>query len=245
MTRTYDRRIQLRGSANFRDVGGYATRDGRTVRWKRLFRSDGLSRLTDSDLQVLQPFALATLIDLRSPRELEESGPSPLVSKLGAHHVHVPFLQDTPDAEDLSLVPPLAELYEQMLETGAPTISSVFEALAEDTTYPAVVHCAAGKDRTGVTIALVLRALHVADHEIVADYALTDQYHAEFMKLMRASGKGSRYEGIPDYVMRAEAETMVGLLAVLDDRFGGTETFLASCGVPNDALQTMQHLLLE
>jgi protein tyrosine/serine phosphatase len=241
---TIERRVRLQGSCNFRDVGGYETADGRTVRWKRLYRSDGLAGLTEEDLVVLGPLGVVTMIDLRSHDELAETGPSPLAAA-GARHHHLPFLPEATAPRDYSQLPPLAELYVQMLERGAPTIKAVFDALTDDATYPAVVHCAAGKDRTGVTVALVLRTLGVTDDVIATDYALTDSYLAEFIERMRASGQASRFEQVPPALLRAQAETMIGLLHLLDARFGGTGQFLTDCGVPAAARQELRNLMLE
>src|ERR687898_726545 len=73
----FDRAIRLDGVFNFRDMGGYAATDGRSVRWRTLFRSDGLGRLTDDDVETLRPFGLRTVVDLRTPREIDERGRFP------------------------------------------------------------------------------------------------------------------------------------------------------------------------
>jgi len=244
MESTIERRIALQGSTNFRDIGGYATRSGTTVRWKRVYRSDALARLTDDDLAVLAPLQVATLIDLRSPRELEASGHSRLVTEHGVTHKHLPFLPESTNPTDYQNIPPLSELYVHMIERGAPTIRAVFEMLADNTTYPAVVHCAAGKDRTGVTIALLLRTLGVADEVIVADYALTDGYLAEGIERLRAAGGIEQYSHVPPEILRAHAETMAGFLATVDQRFGGTDQVLADAGVlPGTQDEIRRHLL--
>lgn len=244
MESTIERRIALQGSTNFRDIGGYATRSGATTRWKRLYRSDALARLTDDDIMVLTPLQMATLIDLRSAQELETSGPSRLVSEYGVAHRHMPFLPESTNSIDPENIPPLSELYVLMVERGAPTIRTVFDALADNTTYPAVVHCTAGKDRTGVTIALLLRTLGVSDEVIVADYALTDGYLAEGIERLRAAGLGEQYSRVPPALLRAHAETMAGFLATVDARFGGTDKLLADVGVlPGTQEEIRQHLL--
>lgn len=244
MESTIERRIALQGSTNFRDIGGYATRTGETIRWKRVYRSDALARLTDDDIAVLTPLQVATLIDLRSPQELETSGQSRLVTDHGVAHRHLPFLPESTNPVDYQNIPPLSELYVQMIERGAPTIRAVFEALADNTTYPAVVHCAAGKDRTGVTIALLLRTLGVADDVVIADYALTDGYLAEGIERLRAAGGAEQYSQVPPALLRAHAETMAGFLATVDQRFGGTDQVLADAGVlPGTQAEIRQHLL--
>lgn len=245
MEATIERRISLQGSTNFRDIGGYATQDGQTIRWKRLYRSDALARLTEDDLVVLSPLQVATLIDLRSHQELTQTGPSQLVSALGATHRHLPFIAETTNPLDYASLPPLSDLYVQMIEQGAPTVRAVFEALADNTTYPAVVHCAAGKDRTGVTVALVLRTLGVSDDIIAADYALTDGYLAEGIEKLRALGEVEQYSKVPPGLLRAHAETMLGFLATVDSRFGGSDKLLADAGVLPGTQAEIRNLLLE
>jgi protein tyrosine/serine phosphatase len=245
MESTIERRIALQGSTNFRDIGGYATRTGETVRWKRVYRSDALARLTDDDITLLTPLQVATLIDLRSMQELETSGHSRLVTDHGVTHRHLPFLPESTNPVDYQNLPPLSELYVQMIERGAPTVRAVFDALADDATYPAVIHCAAGKDRTGVTIALLLRTLGVADEVIAADYALTDGYLAEGIERMRAAGGAEQLSHVPPALLRAHAETMAGFLATVDARFGGTDTLLADAGVLSRTQDEIRRHLLE
>jgi hypothetical protein len=110
MTAPIERRIRLQGSYNFRDIGGYASATGQTVRWKRLYRSDALHQLTPEDLEILQPLGVSTLLDLRSIGELELTGQSQLVSEQGAIHRHVPFVQDLDDHIDLTEFPPMSDL---------------------------------------------------------------------------------------------------------------------------------------
>ncbi|MGH2551040.1 MAG: tyrosine-protein phosphatase [Thermomicrobiales bacterium] len=245
MTVTIERRLPLQGSCNFRDIGGYETRDGSTVRWKRLYRSDALHGLTPDDIALIAPLGVATLIDLRSHREFEASGHSPIIAAHGTLHKHLPFLPESTAPTNYDQFPPLSELYVQMIEGGAATIRAVFETLADNTTYPAVVHCAVGKDRTGVTIALLLRTLGVSDEVIVADYALTDGFLAEGIARLRAMGGGADLDQLPAFVLRAHAETMAGFLATVDAKFGGTNQLLADAGILPGTQSEIRALLLE
>ncbi len=239
-----ERHVLLQGSANFRDIGGYRAADGRTVRWRRLYRSDGLSHLTDDDLVVLAPIGVCSILDLRSLDEVTNHGPSTLVASHGARHHHLPFIRENISAAGYSDLPPLDVMYEQMLEHGAETIRSVFDLLTNDATYPAVVHCTVGKDRTGVAVALVLRTIGVDDATIAADYALTelaaDRLLAKLTTLRAANSGPMRTD-----LMSADAANMIGLLAVIDGRFGGTEQLLRDAGVPAGAQEQLRSLLLE
>ena len=243
-----ERRIRLQGSYNFRDLGGYPAADGRTVRWQRIYRSDALFRLTPDDLVTLQPLGLGTLIDLRTLAEIERTGPSPLLAAHGTLHRHVPFLNDPVDQDNLNALPELSDLYADLLDTGAETIRSVFEALATDATYPAVIHCAVGKDRTGIMTAVLLRSIGVDDDTISVDYAITDTNFREMLDYLRATNQTAllaEIESVRPELMAAPVETMHQFLALIDSRFGGTDQLLRDAGVPSGARETVQHLLLE
>lgn len=244
MPNRQERHVTLEGSANFRDIGGYAAANGHTVRWRRLYRSDGLSHLTDDDLAILAPIGMSSILDLRSLDEVTNHGPSTLVASHGARHHHLPFIRENISAAGYSDLPTLDVMYEEMLEHGGVTIRAVFDLLTDDATYPAVVHCTVGKDRTGVAVALVLRALGVDDATIAADYALTEHATERLvakLALLRAGNTGP----IRNDLMSADAANMVGLLKIIDTRFGGTDQLLRDAGVPSGASEQLRALLLE
>ena len=154
---TVDRLIELEGAVNFRDLGGYATVDGRRTRWRELFRADGLGELTEPDLEILRQLGIRTVIDLRTGHELQQSR-----FDVEAHPVefhHFPFIKSLSNADDFERAPGfLGTQYQRMLEDAAPQIVGALTALAAPDARPAVFHCTAGKDRTGLLSALVLVA---------------------------------------------------------------------------------------
>ena len=239
-----ERHITLQGSANFRDIGGYSGAEGRSVRWQRLYRSDGLSHLTEDDLAVLEPIGVTTILDLRSLDEVTSHGPSTLVASHGARHHHLPLIRENVSASGLSELPDLSVMYEEMVEHGSVTIRTVFELLTDDATYPAVVHCTVGKDRTGVAVALVLRTLGVDDSTIAADYALTgkaiDRLEAKLAMLRAGAASPIRKD-----LMSSDESIMLGFLLTVDTRFGGTDQLLRDAGVPDGAAEQLRALLLE
>lgn len=239
-----DRELSLEGSVNFRDLGGLPTTDDRRTQAGRLFRSDALHRLTNADLDILSDLGIATMIDLRSESELEKSGPSPLLDR-GTRHLHLPlFSSDTsPEAIDPALT--LGDLYVRMLERGTGRIRAIFEILANGQHLPAVIHCAAGKDRTGVVTALVLRSIGVADITIVEDYALTDRNMMRLIEQMRTSGQPLSSMRVPDHYMRAVPETMELFLRTVDDTYGSTIGYLAHAGIDRPVIAAVRDQLLE
>lgn len=238
------REIVLDGSTNFRDLGGLVTGEGRTVRDGRVFRSDALHALTAVDLDRLAGLHIATLIDLRSTREIEHSGPSPLVAK-GTRVMHTPIMDPEPDPADrpdLSQIR-MEELYAGMLSAGQVRFGEIFRALAEADKLPAVIHCAAGKDRTGVTVALLLQVLGVPNEAIVNDYAITDRNMVRLIERLKLSGYAAAGE-YPAHMMRAMPETMTAFLHALDERHGSAEGYLASAGVTGTHLDHLRRELL-
>jgi protein-tyrosine phosphatase len=239
---TIERRIALKGSYNFRDVGGYRTVDGYEVRWRRLFRADQLNRLTDDDVRVVRALGVRTLIDLRTSEELVRTGHGLLHAADGTVHLHVPFKEMTvTDPAEIARMRDLPKLYLNMLDGAEACINQIFTLLATVETLPAVVHCAAGKDRTGITVAVILRALGVDDQTILDDYALTDGYLAEHIAQLRAAGMGDFYDQIDPSLLRALPET----LHAMDERYGSVTGYLAHAGVSPSTVDEMRRNLLD
>jgi len=240
---TFNRELSLEGSMNFRDLGGLRTADGRMVRTGRLFRSDALHRLTAQDIAVLSRLKIATLIDLRSPAEIMQSGPSPLLER-GTRHLQMPVFSRDLSPDDISPDSSLGDLYIKMLALGTDGIGVLFETLSQEEQFPAVIHCAAGKDRTGIVSALILRALGVPDETIVADYALTDRNMMQLVQRMQASGQAFITQ-VSDDMIRAMPETMETFLRSLDETHGSTSGYLRYAGIDEPVIAAVRDQLLE
>lgn len=237
-----DRSIYLEGAANFRDLGGYPTASGAIVRRGRIFRSDAMHRLTTNDVTRLGALGISTLIDLRSEGEVARTVASPLVAT-GVRHRNIPVFDIDAEPDDRLATVTLAEMYTSMLRNCGPAFLDVFGALAEAATYPAVIHCAAGKDRTGITSALVLGSLGVEDEAIIADYAMTDVNVARIIVL-----GGDAYYDPPDSPspqMRAYPETMTAFLAAIATEWGSIPGYLARIGVPDQVRTAIAVQMLE
>jgi protein-tyrosine phosphatase len=161
------RRIELAGVFNLRDVGGYPVEGGGSVRWRALLRSDALYQLEPAGVAAITGLGLRTVIDLRTQLEVDNA-PSPVRGPV----MHIPVL-----AGDLQGLPlDLAGLYRYFVDECGEPIAAAIGELCGDDAVPALVHCTAGKDRTGVVIALILAVLGVPDEIIAADYALSAVY---------------------------------------------------------------------
>ncbi len=243
------RNVELDGVFNFRDLGGYPTEDGRSLRWRTLFRADGLGRLTADDVETLRPIALKTVVDLRRAHELDERGRFPFESYPVAFH-HLPVIDTTWDrelarSENLPATEFLHRAYTAMLAEGAPRFAAAFRVLADADALPAVFHCAAGKDRTGLLAALVLGALGVAAHDIVDDYALTQATMERFVARVRSERDGDALiDSVPQTFFAAEPAAMTRVLDDIEQDHGSVRGYVRAIGVESDVLTRLETLLL-
>ena len=245
------RLVALEAVHNFRDLGGYATSDGRTTKWRTLFRADGLYRLTPADVAVLEPLGLRTVIDLRSATELDERGRFPVDAHPVVFH-HLPIVDaqrgQSPNRpnyerdEDF-----LIWAYQEMLTVGAPRFAKAFDALAEADALPAVFHCAAGKDRTGLLAALLLGSLGVSHDDIVTDYILTVEGMARFRVWAAREWPEwtERMASMPPAFTAALPEAMRHIVDELCAEHGSTvRNYVRSIGVSEATLATLESVLL-
>jgi protein-tyrosine phosphatase len=251
--------IDLEGAVNVRDVGGMPTADGGETVYRRLLRSENLQELTKEDIALLVgEIGLTTVVDLRSTRELMTEGPAPLDAVDGVQHAHHPVLKEFLDASDTVAAALLltaqqedAERYPDDLMTGhylgylENRPEEVVGALRSIVTAPgaAIVHCAAGKDRTGVVIALALTIAGVEPEVIVADYVATnDRIEAIIERLTRTKMYGN-VSTTPVRAHEVRAETMRALLEQLDARYGGLPKWLADNGFAADEVAQLRDRL--
>jgi len=251
--------VPLRGSFNFRDLGGYPGTAGRTTRWGRLYRADALHDLSADDVGMLGRMGLRTVVDLRTERELARTGRGPLGSEDVAFH-HLAVVREgvreggssdgPPVGESMAAPVPsgedLVERYLWYLDVGRDSLVEVLTLLSADEHYPLVFHCAAGKDRTGVVAALVLEILGVDRPAIVADYVATGERLGLIMDRWRADpGFAERMAKVPPARFGVEAATMEGFLDQVRVRYGGARNWAVEAGVPPDALDRIVDALLE
>lgn len=244
-----ERLVVLEAVHNFRDLGGYATADGRATVWRKLFRADGLYRLTPADVAALEPLGLRTVIDLRSAPELDERGRFPVDAHPVVFH-HLPIVDktwahgDAPEYErDEDF---LIWAYQDMLTVGAPRFARAFEVLAAADALPAVFHCAAGKDRTGLLAALLLGSLGVSHDDIVADYALTVEGMARFREWAAREWPewAERAASIPPAYTAALPDSMSHILDELRAEHATIRNYVRSIGVSDTTLNTLESVLL-
>lgn len=219
------RHIEFSNLCNFRDVGGYATADGRSIQWQRLYRADSLGWLAGDDLTTFRALRVRTVIDLRHPFEVERTGRVPDSEGQSYHNLPIEGRRwsVTPYSEEIGVARYLADRYLEVTEDGVENLRTALETIAKADNAPVVIHCAAGKDRTGVLAALVLSLAGVAEDDIVADYALTGLATERFVTDWRRRHPDAPMW--PGFGM-APAETMRFFLTDLAGRHGSVEAYV-------------------
>jgi protein-tyrosine phosphatase len=246
-----ERNLGLKGPCNFRDLGGYHGAGGALVRWGQVFRSDTLA-LQDEDLTVFGALGIRAVYDLRSDRERETS-PNRLPERSNVVELVALISQDSspPSLEALQLDGEsfLATIYLHMLERSGVGFGRILSGLADPSRLPAVFHCAAGKDRTGMVAALLLSVLGVDESDILDDYELTSRYR----RPERIAATKARLEGeysVPAEVvagiLRTPRWAMESTLTELRRRYGSVEGYLTGpAGVDHSVPGTLRQLLLK
>jgi protein-tyrosine phosphatase len=227
------RHLPLDGTRNVRDVGGYPAGPGRRTRWRTLLRSDELTRLPDHARDELEGMGLRLVIDLRWPEELERA-PNVFLDSRSVRYRSIPLLKDDPTPHA-----GLAGMYRHVFDARAPQLAAIVRALLDDG-LPAIIGCAAGKDRTGVTIALLLDVAGVPVDVIVEDYALS----AGFFRapLTRVDPGDWRH---PPLEVDSPPELMASALEHLHRRHGGARALLRRQGIDERSIDVLADRLTE
>lgn len=259
---SHARLLKLEGGCNFRDIGGYAADNGQTVKWGQVYRTGVLSYFTSNDHPSLLNLGVRAICDLRRIEEREREPtrwPDASVQALSwVDDATVPtirgFAAKRP-ATAAGMRDSMIDLYRALPAWMGPRIHGLFECI-ETGKAPVVVHCAAGKDRTGVAIAVLLGALGVSHETIVSDYLLTNDggNFEQFILTRKDShlGLADKHDpllSMPEEVRRvlfaADADYLQAALDQIDAGYGGLENYLESCArTDRRTLQRVRELLL-
>jgi protein-tyrosine phosphatase len=221
------RHLNLAGASNFRDLGGYPARDGRSTRWRRLFRSNHLAHLTDDDIALLRELGLKSAFDLRGAEErlptmCRHDGVT--VHSLPIEPVTMAVLRERLaagrglSAEDTAEI--MRESYRNYVRHNTASYKTLFTHLLADSA-PLVIHCTAGKDRTGFACALILKSLGVADDLVVEDYLLTNRY----FRRTEAGVSSDLPEEVRAVLGSVEASFLLAALDTVRSDYGDLEAY--------------------
>lgn len=244
------RLLPFESTENFRDLGGYATSFGGSTKWATIYRSDGLQALTDADLELFESLGIRAVHDLRRDSEREarpnrvESDPNCLmapVDQLGEMAAVRSQLQGARGGEEL-----LRSMYSEMVRHSARPIANVFIGLADAERIPAVFHCHAGKDRTGLIAALLLELLGVDRDVVLDDYEVSGVLHVanphSYQMLIDSGLEPAAAAG----ALGAPRWAMEATLRDIDEQFGGAERYLVDQGgIDASTVDTLRTLLID
>ncbi|MFJ9412738.1 MULTISPECIES: tyrosine-protein phosphatase [unclassified Streptomyces] len=236
--------FELAEVRNFRDVGGLPTVDGRRVRQGRLFRSGHLAHATEADAAFLAGLGLHTVFDFRNAADIKLEGPD--VALPGVRNVNIPLTDPADGAEFWSMVRDghleqlrgmlgdgkaaarMTATYRHIITTRTEDHSRVLHALAEDS-VPALMHCAAGKDRAGLSVAVTLLAVGVEPDAIEADYLKSNDPHRRY-KIRRsdnsAVGMSAEVMELLSPLFGAHTDYLTAAFDTIEKTWGSTETYL-------------------
>jgi protein-tyrosine phosphatase len=227
------RLVAFEGGHNFRDLGGYRTRDGRQLRWRRVFRSGLMSEFTAGDLEEIRKLDIRSICDLRSNPE-RASRPTrwpdlDAINRWWRDHEgstgDVVRALSLPNASAESMRELMLEAYRTLPYEQADSYRELFRTIA-DGELPLVFHCSAGKDRTGIAAALLLSALDVPRETVIEDYLLTERFFEATSRLAETHGFNQVDAAIWEPLMRAERAYLDAMFGALEQRHGSVDGYL-------------------
>lgn len=239
--------LSIDGLVNIRDLGGMVTADGRTIRPGRVIRSDNPKALTDVGReQLLTEVAPRVVIDLRIPlefrREGYDLGPDveivncPMTPQSGVNQEQI----------DAGMCDNLIDDYLRQIEVNGRYVAEALGVIADADRHPVVVHCTAGKDRTGIIVAMLLDILGVSHEHITADYHVTTKNMAPVIERIRSAPvfQENGLAAAPDWIFASDPETMAGFLARMTETYGGAEVWALSNGLSPAQIASLRASLL-
>jgi len=247
---SYSRHIPFEGIYNFRDLGGYRTREGQTVQWRQMFRSGELQHMTEYDAILFrEEIRLASVLDLRSKKEIEQHGIG-LVPELGVSYKNILFTGNPNGDSALKRYKVSLNMGELYLYLFKDTkiglrVAEALSIIAKPQNRPLVFHCVGGKDRTGILSAVILSILGVSDADIIKDYVLTEKHMPSLIsRISNDPKRAGLFKQLPYYVAEASAESMAYFLSGVQKKYGSTTEMMKSYGVPNSLIHRLKSSLL-
>jgi protein-tyrosine phosphatase len=266
-TESPSRHIQLQGQPNFRDLGGYRTTDGRTVKWRHLYRTGELAKLDDSDVQRLGELGLTTMVNFLLPEEIAKQGPDRLPE--GTSEVMLPIsgeraarltmdVQSAMSSGEFEKIPPEMnpEFHRLLIEEGKKQYAALLRTASDPENLPLAFHCSHGIHRTGTATAILLSALGVPWETIREDYLLTNEFRKKQNEVtlarIRAKVADAR-DVMPESVDMSNVEAFYileaayidGALEAAVQKYGSMEAYIRDgLGISEDEVAALRSSLL-
>lgn len=222
------RHLKLEGASNFRDLGGYPGRGGRAVRWRQIFRSNHLGHLTEADIEVLRGLGVRSAFDFRGTEERVTAlcaVAGIAVHSLPVEPTVVAALRAKRDSgttlSSADALEVMRDSYRNYVRQSTPSFRALFGHLLEDRA-PLVIHCTAGKDRTGFACALILHALGVPDDLIAEDYLLTNRFYRR-----DPSASNDLPEEVKQVLASVQASFLAAAFETISADYGDLESYFS------------------
>jgi protein-tyrosine phosphatase len=233
------------GLLNVRDLGGHSTEDGGETRYGSIVRADSVRQLSDEGWKTLVDYGMKTVVDLRTNEELEGDPPAELPVEV----LHVPLMEtDRGDWEQVQgeldaavkaardVAGATRDVYLIFLEHYAPNVAAAIRAVANAPEGGVVIHCAGGKDRTGLVTAFLLHLAGVATDEVAKDYALSEERlrtrHEKWIAEAQSEEERERLKRMA----QTPADSIKGVFSELERRYGSVEGYLRHAGLTDEEL---------
>ena len=238
---------ELDGVHNFREVAPYPLRGGGRLRPGMIYRAGGLELMSEGDVAYLgEELGVATILDLRHP---DEGAPSdhPLASRVA--HISVFSEENTQqglidELNGLYGMGPSPERYLHYLLAGGDRWLRAMRLFADESAYPVLIHCTAGKDRTGVLVGMIMDILGAGDEDIAEEYGLSSASVDRLIAYLESTGRtleGTREEIVARLI--TPPERMAGFIRLMREKYGSAEAYLVSQGMSAEEVQRIRELL--
>jgi protein-tyrosine phosphatase len=263
----YERVIELKGTSNTRDIGGYQTSDLLTLREGQIIRSENLSKLTAKDFQKLEEIGVKTVIDLRTDKE-HEKAPTVWQGDNPPQFYHFPVgdannywfsaqrkMMKRNRFTEKQALEHMVEGYRMIVDVGPPSYQKLMDVVLDQSNWPILIHCNAGKDRAGIATTLILEALGVDRETIMEEFLLTNKIarieeKAAFLaKDSKKSSNGRKLARTPSAsawfpIVGVQAEMLEAFYASVEAEYGSMDAFLTELGVDQDARRALAASLI-
>jgi protein-tyrosine phosphatase len=244
-----ERHYSFEGCFNFRDIGGYLNQDGKRVKKGLYFRAGRQDRMTEKDIVQLSDLNISTQIDLRKQEEVLDQGRGPL-EDMGANYINIAVIPEGGSDKLNKLVGDTGisgKRYLGYLEFGPTSWLRLFGILADEENLPVLLHCTAGKDRTGVSTAFLLSVLGVSRDIIEADYLLTNldtERQADFIESTVGYPEGYNREKMIS-IAGVPKDAMKDFLDGVESKWGSVVEYLEKIGITQEQMDQVRLNFLE
>ncbi len=241
---------------NFRDAGGYITSEGIEIRKRMIFRSGNIDGISGNDIKDFYMLNIKSIIDLRQTDEHKKRNSQingiktlniPINTTHKTREVLRPFIGKRKDSKE-DIISAITGIYKDMVEMQMPEVSKIFQHLSNIDSYPVLIHCHIGKDRTGFIIALIQMLLELDINSIKRDYLLSNDYLSgrtkKLTRLIKIFSLGSFPVGNFKFSSTAADDYIDAVFTIINEKYGGIYKYLNLCGVDNDSIMKIREILL-